>query len=325
MARKGELQAKKGKGRKAKEKPELEAAFVPGTAPPPTDLPDVDKATVRQEKEAKRKLKQAEAQLGRAKKREARVEKTIDKRARAGDKKLASIERSRTRRTSPLVIALTVPHGIAAAMAIIHLLDLELQLYEPLLYKASVHWEVVAFCYLGSVIASTALVATSPSSEYQTRARRALQVYFSLSLVTTMIGLLVAGILRPMEGMGLDWWFLIWVALIIVVAVAISLPIAYHFAHYRESRWHLTSSYHWTMGILVSILVVALFLLPMFYLAHQEWMVEVGLAMVMAGSLGMLFCLPAIVGTFFVDLEPGAWGDFFRMVATYFRSSSGRQ
>ena len=325
MAWKGEPKAKKGKGHKAKEKPELEAPFVPGTAPPPTGLPDAERETVRQEREAKRRLKQAEADLERVKRREARVERGIDRRERAGDRKLASIERSRTRRTSPLVLALTIPHGIATAMAIIHLLELELKLYEPLLYKPSAHWEVVAFCYLGSVIASMALVATSPSSEYQTRARRALQVYFSLGLVITMIGLLLAGILTPMEDMDLDWWFLIWASLIIIAAVVISMPIAYHFAHYRISRWHLTSSYHRTMGTLAAILVVALFLLPMFYLAKQEWMVEVGLAMVMAGSLGMLFPLPALVGTFVVDLEPGAWGRFSREVASYFRSSSGRQ
>ena len=324
MARKGEPKAKKGKGRKAKEKPGLEAAFVPGTAPPPAELPDVERETAQREQEAKRRLKKAEADLVRAKKREARVERGIDRRERAGDRKLASIERSRMRRTSPLVLALTIPHGIAAAMAIIHLLDLELDLYEPLLYKPSAHWEVVAFCYLASVIASIALVVTSPSSEYQTRARRALQVYFSLGLVITMIGLLVAGILKPMEGMGLDWWSLIWASLIIVAAAAISMPVAYHFAHYKDSRWHLSSSYHWTMGILTAILVVTLFLLPMFFLALQEWMVEVGLAMVMTGSLGMLFSLPTTVGTFVVDLEPGAWGRFSRELASYFRTSSGR-
>jgi MFS family permease len=325
MARKGEPKAKKEKGRKAKEMPELEAAFVPGTAQQPAELPDTKREAAQQEREAKRKLKQAEADLDRARKREARVERAIDRREMAGDRKLASIERSRTRRTSPLVLALTIPHGIAAAMAIIHLLEFELSLYEPLLYKPSAHWEVVAFCYLGSVIASMALVATSPSSEYQTRARRALQVYFSLGLLMTMIGLLVAGILWPMEGMELDWWPLIWTSLIIVTAAGILVPVAYHFAHYKDSRWHLTSSYHWTMGSLAAVLVVTLFLLPMFFLAQQEWMVEVGLAVLMTGSLGMLFTLPALVGTFVVDLEPGAWGRFSRTVASYFRSSSGRQ
>jgi hypothetical protein len=51
------------------------------------------------------------------------------------------------------------------------------------------------------------------------------------------------------------------------------------------------------MGVTTAVLVVGLILLGVMFLASEDLMFDVGLAMVVVGALTMLFPLPALVAT----------------------------
>ena len=288
---------------RAKVKLEEVETSVPPVPDQPQALPDAPGPGKTTEREARKRLKKAEADLKRIEKKQQKMEKAAERRERSVDKQLARIDRARRRPITAMAVLLLGLHGFASAMAILHLLFPDIELYTPLFYAPSPHWELIAICYVAAMLGSLAIAGMSPSVDFQQRARASLMVYLAVVTVATLIGLLLAFILEPMEGFDLDWMLAIW-ALVMVVAIAgVPMPILFVASRWGRSRAFLKGWYHWAMGILSVVLAVVLIILPFVFLAWQGWMVEVGLAIMMLGGLGLLFVLPPILWTMFAEAQ----------------------
>jgi hypothetical protein len=284
MARKGGGKGKKGSTR----------AIQPDSAPTSTDgltmtLPDMRVQKAQDEKEAKRRLKEADAKLKELEKRQSRRVRKQIRKERAREKKLKRRERARARKAVLPLVAVVIPHAVASAMLILDMLWPEIVLYEPLLYAESVHWEVVILSYAVSLIATIGLILEAPSRQFHERARRGLFVYLALGFITIAMGALLVYVLEPMEGYSVDWTTAIWVLLIALAASGIPMPITFLAAHLGTSRLFYRPAYHWVMGILTAVFVIATFLLPLFFIASEGWILEAGLILMLAGGLGVFF------------------------------------
>jgi hypothetical protein len=282
------------RGSKKDGKAEEPRSVQPASSSTSTDgftrtVADMRVAKAKDEKAAKRKLKEAEAKLKELERRQTKAVRTRVRKERALDRKLKRIERAKDRPSVLPLVAVIVPHGVASAMAVLHLLWPSIELYEPVLYTPSPHWEVILLCYAAAVISSVALIANAPSRKAQEWARQGLFYYLSLVLITTFVGALLIFVLEPMEGYSVDWTLALWVLLILVAASGAGLPITYFVGRMGRARLLFRQGYHWIMGILTAVLGVSLILLPIFYIASEGWMFEVGLAMFVSGGLGILF------------------------------------
>lgn len=299
--------------RRKREEGPGEAQFDPARIAPPTSgtqdftttLQDAPRAETDDKREAERRLRKAEADLRRLERMESRSRRRQLQRERSYARKLARIQRSRMRTAGGLVALVLAIHGLASAMAILHLLWPDVGLWPPLLYEPSAHWEAAAIAFAAAAVGSVALVALAPSEDYQSRVRYALSIYLAVSMVTTVVGVLLAAVLEPIEGRDLPWATMVTVLLVLLACSGIPLPVLYWRAG-RSFRLVLSDGYHLAMGVLTAILVAALILLPIAFLAWRGWMLEAGLAMMMAGALGIVFPAPALMASYVLEARPGA-------------------
>lgn len=272
-----------------------------GGLPPLTDLPRGPDVGTTTERDATKRLRRAEADLKRLERREARAKRAQARRERAIERRLSRIQLSKERQPISLVALLLVTNGIAIAFAIVLLLFPEWPLYEPILYTDSAHWEVIVICLVAGSMGSSLLLAGNPADEYQDRARRSLYVYFGTALTITFSGALVALVLTPIQDMDRDWGQVLLALVVISAVAALAMVGIYLTAHSMGPGAYLGGRYHAAMGVLTALIVVSLLLLGLFFIASEDVMVDVGLAMMVAGGLGMLFPLTCLVASFAVE------------------------
>jgi hypothetical protein len=297
--------------RKAK-KPKKEKKKAKAEQPPAAATPEVPvvaipdkKALAKAEKVAKRdadkQLKMAEADLARLKRKEATAKKREARRMRALDRDIERIERSMKRTARPIVALLAVLNGLAATLAIIHLWWPDYHIYDAVLYRPSEHWELVGFFFIGSSAGSVAFLTRSPTVDYQRRSRYALLLYLAVALVVTLLGILLAVGLEPLQSLEVDFLPAMKVLVVILAVVGIPIPILSLIARSGRVKIIFRIGYHRVMAVLTTVAVVTMVLLPILALAHYELFTEVGLTMTVSGGLGMLFPLPAILGTILAE------------------------
>ncbi|MCK4971248.1 MAG: hypothetical protein KAS77_11985, partial [Thermoplasmata archaeon] len=285
----------------SKEEVQPQAPPVAQGPPLPEMLPVLDDVGTTTDREATKRLKTAEADLKRLKKKEQKALKTEMRRQRAIEKRLARIEISRERRPYTLISFLITTTGIAAAFAVILLLFPEWRLYDPIFYQDSAHWEVIAISFIAGGVGSVLLLAGNPSSEYQDSARMSFFVYFGVGLCIMFSGALVALVLEPLQDWEMDWELLITVLALVAAGSGLTLLVVHYASRSGGSRWFLSGRYHGVMGTMTAVFVVSLILLGLFYLASEELMLDVGLAMMIVGGLVMLFPLPGLVAVFAIE------------------------
>jgi hypothetical protein len=266
----------------------------------PIALPDLPGPGTTVEREARKRLRKADSDLRRLEQRKKKAIRARERKERALDRRIARIDRSKRRPTTSLVALIGALHGIAAAMVVLPLYWPQYELYDSYLFTSSPHWEVAAVCVAAAGFGGLALVWSSPSRDYLERARFTLSSYLKLVIIITIVGALVAHILEPMEGFGVDWPYVMLLLVIIAAGAGVPLPLLHFTSHWGGSRFHLSGTYHWVMGTLSVILVSTLVLLPIFFIAQRGWMFEIGLAMTVVGFLGMLFPVPSLLGTFVI-------------------------
>ncbi len=269
--------------------------------PPPEMLPVLLDEGTTTDREATKRLKMAEADLKRLEKKEQKALKTEMRRQRAIEKRLARIEMSRERHPYTLMSFLIATNGIAAAFAVILLLFPDWRLYDPIFYQESAHWEVIAVSFIAGGVGSVLLLAGNPSQEYQDRARMSFFVYFGVGLCIMFSGALVALVLEPLQDWEMDWELVLTVLSLVAAGSGLTLLVVYYASRSGGSRWFLSGRYHGVMGTVTAVFVVSLILLGLFYLASEELMLDIGLAMMIVGGLVMLFPLPGLVAVFAVE------------------------
>jgi len=252
-------------------------------------------------REATKRLKTAEADLKRLGKKEKKAQKAEIRRQRGIEKRLARIEMSRQRHPYSMITLIITTNCIAAAFAVILLLFPEWHLYDPLFFQDSAHWELVAVSFIAGGTGSVLLLAGNPSQEYQDRARMSLFVYFGVGLCIMFSGALVALVLEPLQDWEMDWGLALIVLSLVAAGSGLTLFVVYYASRSGGSRWFLTGRYHGVMGTMTAALVVTLILLGLFYLASEDLMFDVGLAMTVAGGLVMLFPLPGLVAVLAIE------------------------
>lgn len=279
--------------------------------PPPRDprtqaalqLPVLTEDGTYGEREAQRRLRRAEADIRRLERREARQRKGRVKDLRAADRRLARRERSKRVGPLSMVALLSVLTGVAVAVIMLSLWWPDQPLYDPVLYRSSVHHEVVIWCFAASTAAGLVILSRNPSPEYQDRARSSLQVYFSIGLISVFSGLLLAHVLEGIEPEGVDWEAAIWVLLYVLAASAGSTAAVYAAGRLAGNRAFLSGRYQLAMGALTAVFLVGLVLLPFLYLPYMGWMLEAGTSLIWAGLLMMAFSAPLLLGTLLVEWQ----------------------
>ncbi len=269
--------------------------------PLPEMLPVLHDEGTTTDREATKRLKTSEADLKRLEKKEQKALKAEMRKQRAIEKRLARIEISRERHPYTLISFLITTNGIAAAIAVILLLYPDWHLYDPIFYQDSVHWEIIAISLIAGGVASVLLLAGNPSQEYQDRARMSLYVYFGVGLCIMFSGALVALVLEPLQDWEIDLELVLTVLSFVAAGSGLSLLVVYYASRSGGSRWFLSGRYHGIMGTMTAVFVVSLILLGLFYMAREELMLDVGLAMMVVGGLVMLFPLPGLVAVFAID------------------------
>jgi hypothetical protein len=269
--------------------------------PLPEMLPVLHDEGTTTDREATKRLKTAEADLKRLEKKEQKAIKAEMRRQRAIEKRLARIELSRERHPYTLISFLIATNGIAAAIAVILLLFPEWRLYDPIFYQDSVHWEIIAISFIAGGVGSVLLLAGNPSQEYQDRARMSFYVYFGVGLCLMFSGALVALVLEPLQDWEMDLEMTLTVLFFVAAGSGLTLLVVYYASRSGGSRWFLSGRYHGIMGTMTAVFVVSLILLGLFYLAMEELMLDVGLAMMVVGGITMLFPLPALVASFSIE------------------------
>ncbi len=254
-------------------------------------------------REAQRRLRRAEADIRRLDRQQARARKVREREVRATDRRLARRERSKRVGPARMLATLTVLNGLAVAVMMMMLWWPDQPLYDPVLYRSSVHYEVVIWCFVASTVACLVILSMNPSSEHQERARSSLQVYFSLGLISVFCGLLLAHVLEGIVPEGVDWESGIWLLVYLLAGSGASLVVVHIAARLGGARALLSPGYHWAMGVLTAVFVIALVLLPFLFLPHMGWMLEAGTSMIWAGLLMMTFSAPLLLGTLVVE-----WG-----------------
>jgi len=292
---------RRSKPRVSKEEVQPPSPPVPEGPPPPEMLPVLHDEGTTTDREATKRLKTSEADLKRLEKKEQKARKAEMRKQRAIEKRLARIEVSRERHPYTLISFLIATNGIAAAIAVILLLYPDWYLYDPILYPDSVHWEIIAISFIAGGVASVLLLAGNPSQEYQDRARMSLYVYFGVGLCIMFSGALVALVLEPLQDWEMDLEMVLTVLSFVAAGSGLTLVVVYFASRSGGSRWFLSGRYHGIMGTMTAVFVVSLILLGLFYLAREELMLDVGLAMMVVGGLVMLFPLPGLVAVFAID------------------------
>ncbi len=268
---------------------------------PPEMLPVLQDEGTTRDREATKRLKMAETDLKRLEKKQKKVLKVEKRRQRLIEKRLARIEMSRQRHPYSMIYLIITTNCIAAAFAVILLLFPEWHLYDPLFFQDSAHWEVVAIAFLAGGTGSVLLLAGNPSQEYQDRARMYFFLYFGLGLCIMFSGALVALVLEPLQDWEMDWELALIVVSLTAAGAGLTLLVVYYASRSGGSRWFLSGRYHGVMGIMTAVFVVSLILLGLFYLASEDLMFDVGLAMTVTGGLVMLFPLPGLVAVFAIE------------------------
>ena len=269
--------------------------------PSPEYLPVLHDEGTTTDREATKRLKNAEADLRRLEKKERKARKAEIKRQRAIEKRLARIELSKERRPYTLISFLITTNGIAAAFAVILLLYPDWSLYDPIFYADSAHWEMIAVSLIAGGIGSVLLLAGNPSQEYQDRARMSFYIYFGAGLCIMFTGALVALVLEPLLDWEMDWDLVLMVLALVSAGAGITLLVVYYASRSGGSRWFLSARYHQVMGVMTAVLVIGLIMLGLFFLASEDMMFDVGLAMMVVGGLTMLFPLPVLVASFSIE------------------------
>ncbi|MCK5253668.1 MAG: hypothetical protein KAQ96_11995 [Thermoplasmata archaeon] len=285
----------------SKEEVQPPSSPVPEGPPPPEMLPVLLDEGTTTDREATKRLKMAEADLKRLEKKEQKAKKAEMRRQRGIEKRLARIELSRERSPYTLMSLLITTNCIAATFAIMLLLFPDWRLYDPIFYQDSAHWEVIAVSFIAGGVGSVLLIAGNPSQEYQDSARMSLFVYFGMGLCIMFSGALVAMVLEPLQDWEMDWEMVLTVLSLVAAGSGLTLLVGYYASRSGGSRWFLTGRYHGIMGTMTAVFVVSLILLGLFYLASEELMLDVGLAMMVAGGLVMLFPLPGLVAIFAIE------------------------
>jgi hypothetical protein len=257
-------------------------------------LPVLTDEGTTKEREASKRLKTAEADLKRLKRREARAKKMEEKRRQ--DRR--RIERSEDLGPAAFILAIAVLNGIAAFLIVMYVWFPEWGVPDVIEALESPHWEYVAICFLASgIIAIWLLRMHRRSTTYLHRTQMALGAYVATGIIGTFCGLLIGFILVDMETLDVDWMFWVWVFLYLAVGSALAMLVVYLVAHRRGSRSFLTPAYHKVQGVLSAVLAVSLILLPFLYLPYRGWMHEVGWTVYLVSLVVMVFPLPAVAVT----------------------------
>lgn len=266
-------------------------------------LPVLTEEGITSERDASKRLRRAEADIRRLERREAKARKQRERELRGTDRRLARRERSKHVGPARMMATLTTLNGVAVAIIMLFLWWPDQPLYDPVLYRSNVHYEVVIWCFVASSVVGLLLLSRNPSADHQDRARSSLQLYFSLGLISVFSGLLLTHVLEQMELMAVDWLLWTRVLLFILAGSGSSMAVIYAAARWGRSRSFLSAGYHWAMGTLTTVLAVALVLLPFMLLPHLGWMYEVGTSLTWAGWLMMAFAAPLLAGTFVVTWQ----------------------
>jgi hypothetical protein len=276
-------------------KPSGEAQPPSGPASPedqqPEMLPVITDEGTTKEREASKRLRTAEADLKRLKRREARAKKMEEKRRR--DRR--RIERSEEMGPTAFILAIAVLNGIAAALIVVYVWFPDWWVPDVVQFMDSPHWEYVAICFLASgLIAVWLLWMHRRSTAYLQRTQMALGVYVATGIIGTFCGLLLGFILVDMETLDVDWMFWVWVFLYTAGGSGLAMLVVHMVAHRSGSRAFLTPSYHKVQGVLSAVFAVSVILLPFLYLPYMGWMYEVGWTVYLVSLVVMVFPLPAV-------------------------------
>ena len=291
-------------------------AQMPPTALPESEMPELTEAEVLRAKEAakqaraeaaweaKRRLREAEADLRRARRTEQRADRRAARRARAVERRIRRAEEATRQPVWPMVALVLVLDALASALMVGQLLWPGPFAHMGVVAPGAGHWEFTAYLFVGVCLGAGAMLALTPTVDYQRRARSAMAFYMAVALVATLVGLLMAVALRPMDDVPSDRLSPVVAFLALAAAVAgVPAAVIWLLAGLRGSRLPYRGAYHWTMGILLAVAGSALVVLPFVLLAAEGWMGRAGWGLAMAGTVSVLFPLPVVLGSFVAELR----------------------
>jgi uncharacterized membrane protein len=254
------------------------------------------------EREAKRRLREAEADLKRMARTEKRADRKAGRRARAVERRIRRVEEATRQPVWPLVALVLVLNALASALVVGQLFWPGSFAYTGYIVPGAGHWEIAAYLFIGACLGAGAMLALTPTADYQRRARSAMAFYMALALIATLVGLLMATALRPMEDIPSATLSPLvgWLALVASVA-GVPAAVVWFLAGLRGSRLPYRGAYHWTMGILLAVAGCALVVLPFLVLAMEGWMGWAGWGLARAGTVCILFPLPVVFGSFVAE------------------------
>jgi len=292
-------------------------AQMPPSALPETEVPELTEREVLRAREAakqaqaeagrdaKRRLREAEASLKRMERSDKRADRKAERRARAVDRRIRRVEEAMRQPVWPMVAVVLVLNALASALAVGHLFWPGAFAYSGVLAPDAGQWEIASYLFVGASLGAGAMLALTPTVDFQRRARSAMGLYLAVALLATLAGLLTATALRPLEDVEVDLAPVVF-GLAIAAAVTGAPAVAiWLVAGMRNSRLPFHPAYHWTVGILAAVAVCALVVLPFMAIAMEGMMSQVGLGLAVAGAVGMLFPLPVILGAFAAEYVLG--------------------
>jgi len=198
----------------------------------------------------------------------------------------------------PMVAVVLALNALASALAVFHMFWPDSFVYSGVMAPGAGQWELASYLFIGSCLGSGAMLALTPTVDFQRRARSAMALYLAVALLATLAGLLTATALRPLEDVRVDLGTVILRLAIVAAATGVPAVAIWLVAGLRGSRLHFHQAYHWAVGVLASVAACALVVLPFMAIAREGMMSQVGLGLAVAGAVGMLFPLPVILGAF---------------------------
>ena len=284
-------------------------AQMPPSALPDSEMPELTESEVlrareaakqakaENEREVKRRLREAEADLRRLQRTEKRADRKAARRGRAVERRIRRVEEAMRQPVWPMVALVLVLNALASTLAIWHMFWPDSFVYSGVLAPDAGQWELASYLFIGTCLGTGAMLALTPTVDFQRRARSAMAVYLAVALLATLVGLLTAMALRPLEDVQAD--LRVAVVRLAIVAAATGVPAVaiWLVAGLRGSRLHFHAAYHWTLGILTAVASCALIVLPFMAIAEERMMSQVGLGLAVAGAVGIMFPLPVILGT----------------------------